>query len=231
MAYKTSQEAMDMAEESGDSYSKAFACGSHGISCFGRALFPEAVEHLARSVELSQSEDLQMWEGWVQTFLGEVHFEAGEYASSEDHYGKAASLWTKGFPSQLGLTKIGRAMARMMMAGLDTDVHSLFNHLYENKLKFCEAWKLRFLGKILLNTGDKDTFKAADWIEKAIEAAARNGMKLELARSHSLYAELFKRKGDLPKSREQLSKAIEIFKECGANGWVMKAEEELAKVS
>jgi len=42
---------------------------------------------------------------------------------------------------------------------------------------------------------------------------------------------LFKREGDQPKVRENLGKAIEIMKECGADGWVEKYEEELASLS
>jgi len=42
---------------------------------------------------------------------------------------------------------------------------------------------------------------------------------------------LFKRKGDLPKARERLNKGIEIFKECGADGWVERYEKELAPLS
>jgi hypothetical protein len=38
----------------------------------------------------------------------------------------------------------------------------------------------------------------------------------------------FKRKEDFPKVKENLTKAIEIFKECGADGWVEKYEKELA---
>ncbi len=51
-----------------------------------------------------------------------------------------------------------------------------------------------------------------------------------LARDYALYAELFKRKGDTPKTQENLNKAIEIFKECGADGWVERYEKELAEL-
>ena len=51
-----------------------------------------------------------------------------------------------------------------------------------------------------------------------------------LAGDYALYAELLKRKGEQPKARENLSKAIEIFKECGADGWVDKYEKELASL-
>jgi len=43
--------------------------------------------------------------------------------------------------------------------------------------------------------------------------------------------QFFNRKGDQPKAKENLSKAIEILKECGADGWIKKAEEELAALS
>jgi len=51
-----------------------------------------------------------------------------------------------------------------------------------------------------------------------------------LAKDYALYGELFKRKGDHSKSKENLNKAIESFKECGADGWVEKYEKELASL-
>jgi len=56
-------------------------------------------------------------------------------------------------------------------------------------------------------------------------------MRWNLARDYALYADLFKRKGDIPKAKENLNKSIEIFKECGADGWVDKYEKELASFS
>ncbi len=52
-----------------------------------------------------------------------------------------------------------------------------------------------------------------------------------LGRDYALYAELFRRKGDLSKAKENLNKAIEILRECGADGWVKKYEKELAELS
>jgi hypothetical protein len=56
-------------------------------------------------------------------------------------------------------------------------------------------------------------------------------MMWNLAQSYALYAEFHKQKNDLSKSQENLNKAIEIFKECGADGWVDKYEKELASCS
>jgi hypothetical protein len=52
-----------------------------------------------------------------------------------------------------------------------------------------------------------------------------------LAKDYALYTELFKRKEDLPKARENLTKAVDIFTECGADGWVEKYERGLAELS
>jgi hypothetical protein len=38
-------------------------------------------------------------------------------------------------------------------------------------------------------------------------------------------------KGDQSKAKENLNKAIDILKECGAEGWVEKYEKELAAIS
>jgi len=52
-----------------------------------------------------------------------------------------------------------------------------------------------------------------------------------LGRDYSLYAELFKRKGNQSKAKENRNKAIEILKECGSDGWVEKYEKELVTFS
>jgi len=57
-----------------------------------------------------------------------------------------------------------------------------------------------------------------------------NGMMWHLGRDYAIYSELFKRKGDQSKAKENLNKAIEILKECGADGWVEKYEKELASL-
>ena len=38
------------------------------------------------------------------------------------------------------------------------------------------------------------------------------------------------RKGDLSQAKDSLNTAIEILKECGADGWVEKAQEALAEM-
>ena len=113
----------------------------------------------------------------------------------------------------------------------DIDLGSLYRYEAENKVKWFEGLMLRSIGEILLNLDDQHMNEAEDWIKKAIEADNRNGIMWYLGRDYALYAELLKRKGDQSSAKENLSKAIEIFKECGADGWMRKAEEELTLLS
>ena len=56
-------------------------------------------------------------------------------------------------------------------------------------------------------------------------------MLWHLGRDYALYAELFKRKGDQSKAKENLIKAIDILKECGADGWVDKYRQQMEELS
>jgi hypothetical protein len=70
-----------------------------------------------------------------------------------------------------------------------------------------------------------------NWLKEAISADKKNGTRWSLGRDYALCAELDRHKEDNKKARGGLLKAIQIFKECGADGWVRKYEEELASLS
>jgi hypothetical protein len=56
-------------------------------------------------------------------------------------------------------------------------------------------------------------------------------MRFNLGLDYALYGELFSRQRDRALAQANLGKAIEILKECGADGWVRKYEGELAKLA
>jgi hypothetical protein len=113
----------------------------------------------------------------------------------------------------------------------DIDLESLYGYVQKNKVKEFDGQMRRFIGEILLNIDDQHLSEAENWIKKAIEADKRNGMMWHLGMDHALYAEFLRRKGDQSGAKENLNKAIEIFKDCGADGWVEKTEKELSSVS
>jgi len=134
-------------------------------------------------------------------------------------------------PSWVNLNKMALERARVINNNRNIDLKSLHAYVSENKVRQYEGWMRRYVGEILLNIEDQHMSEAEHWIGKAIEADERNGMMFDLGRDYALYSKLFKRKNDLSKAKENLSKAIEIFKECGADGWVGKAKKELTSLS
>jgi hypothetical protein len=83
----------------------------------------------------------------------------------------------------------------------------------------------------LLHIDDNHLADAKVWFQKAIETDIRNGMRWQVAMDHAGYANWFKKKGDRTGAKEQLTKSIDIFRECGADGWVEKYEKELANLT
>jgi len=118
-----------------------------------------------------------------------------------------------------------------MLGERDVNLEPLRAIPKKNRMKSLEGWNCRYLGEILLNLGGSHISEAEHWIKKAIEADERNGRRWHLASDYALYADLFKRKGELSRAKETLAKAMGIFQECGADGWVKKTEEELAMLS
>jgi class 3 adenylate cyclase/tetratricopeptide (TPR) repeat protein len=230
LAYQTSHEALQLAEESGDALSKALAYASHGYSYFYMGLLDEAEEHLLKASDLCDRINYLSWGGITNFALGEVCFAREEYQKCQEYYNKAISLLERGrymssWPSHY---KVALARAKVLNKEKDVDLESVYEIEAENKFKLYYGWTPRYIAEILLNIDDKHTSESEGWVKKAIEYDKRNGTMWELGKSHALYAELLKRKGDLAGAKEKLNKAIEIYRECGADGWLKKAQDDLA---
>jgi tetratricopeptide (TPR) repeat protein len=131
-------------------------------------------------------------------------------------------------PSWMNLNNIAVVRSMVMNNEKDVDLEAIYTYISKNKIKAFDGWMRRLLGEILLNMDENHLSEAEDWIRQAIDADQKNGTMFFLAKDYAVYADLFKRKNDIPKARENLTKAIDIFKECGADGWVEKYEKELA---
>jgi tetratricopeptide (TPR) repeat protein len=165
--------------------------------------------------------------------LGEICLDTGEYQAANDNYERAIHFmehigW---LPSWVNLNRIASAKAKVMLGEGAIDLEWLHSFVRDNKVRLYEGWMRRHLGEILLNIDDALISEAENLIKRAIEADGQNGVISHLGRDYALYAQLFKRKGDRGKAKEQLGRAIDIYKECGADGWVTRAEEELARLS
>ena len=173
------------------------------------------------------------WAAFAHVSLGHNYFDMEKYNESQKHFETAISLYRNAdlYPSLAKYAKIALALSKLMGNEKDINLNEIFNYCDDIKNKWCEGWMFHCIAEILLNIDAQHISEAEDWIKRAIGAHRTYGMMWHSARDYALYAELFKRKGDLRKTKENLSKAIEIFKECGSDGWVEKYEKELTVIS
>ena len=118
-------------------------------------------------------------------------------------------------------------MARAYCNEGEIDIAKIIENSEKIILKFEECLNCICIGDILLNMNSPE---AEFWIKKALDTNTRNDMKWRLATSHVLYANWYKKRGDNTGAKEQFTKAIDIFKECGADGWVTRTEKSLAEL-
>ncbi len=231
-AYESGVDAVKMAEKSGDMYSKAIAYISLGFACYCRGLLDEAEKNLLAGKDCSCKLNLFWWSAFADFNLGRIYFEADKYQKSHDHYLEAVSaLKHIGLmPTFVNLLRILAARSEVMMAG-KTDLDKVYQWFRENNFRLYDGWMPRYIADILLRMDGNHISEAESWIKKAIEANKGNGMRFESAKSNALYADFFRKKGDIQGAKEQLTKAINLFRECGADGWVTRTEKALVELS
>jgi len=233
LGFQMSQESLRLAEESGDTWSKGEAYTYHGCSCYLKGSLNEAEEHLLKGIAFCERINFLSMGSLASFFLGETYFDRGEYQKSQDYHGKALSFLEQCgvWPSITSSRKMALVRARVMNSEKDIDLESLYEYESENTMKLYDGMMARYISEILMHIDDQQVSEAEDYIKKAIEADKRNGTICNLGRDYAHYAELLKRKGDQSKAKANLRKAIDIFRECGTDGYLKKAEKELAALS
>jgi tetratricopeptide (TPR) repeat protein len=228
LAHRNSLEALRIADESGDIFSKAHAYTLHGLSCYGKGNLKEAKEHTLKGIDLSEKIKLLYIACIANNYLAEIYFSMREYEESQKHWQRAIAIVrdNPSHPSLINSCKLALLRTNLMM-NTNTDLESMYALSNEIKFQVSKSDAQRYIGEILLVLDDSFLSEAEDWIKRAIEFDKRNGMMFYLGRDYVLYSELFKRKENFPKAKKNLAKAIDIFKECGADGWVEKYDKEL----
>ncbi|PQP35192.1 hypothetical protein C6A37_03845 [Desulfobacteraceae bacterium SEEP-SAG9] len=229
LGYESSKEALRIADESGDIYSKGHAYTAHGSSYFYKGYIEEAKEYLLKGADFSERINMFMFAASAHFGLGMTYLNMEEYRISQKHFEKAISINRQGSLnlSYVNYNKIAFTLAKVMNDEVDIKIDDIFKWHEDIKSKWHMGWTLNCIGKILLNIGDRHNSEVEGWIKRSIETNQKYGMIWNLAQDYALYAELFKRKGDQSKAKGKLKKAIEIFKECGADGWVERYEKAL----
>jgi tetratricopeptide (TPR) repeat protein len=231
-AHELAQEALEVAQETGDAYIKGMAYSIYGASCYQKGLFDEAKTHLLEWVSSYEKSAPIGWYMLSYAYLGSIYIDLGEYDDAVNCYKKIIPIMESGsyMPSIIKYFQSCLMRAKVLRHDQDIELSELFACYQNYKVTWCKGWTARNIGYILLNLDYDHLADAAVWIQSAIEADTKNGLRLQLANDYALYADWFKKKGDIQGAKEQLTKAIDIFRECYADGWVTRTEKVLAAI-
>ncbi|MEJ2282680.1 MAG: adenylate/guanylate cyclase domain-containing protein [Desulfobacterales bacterium] len=231
-SYQTSSEALEGANESGDIFSKAMASVCHGISAYGCGLFDEAILHLTEGCKFCDRIDLVIFQGLAHFWLGEACYELGKFKESEENYHQAIAILENNriIPSWVNVIRSARVKMDAIRKEPAVDFDHLVSYANGNRSKIWEGWLYRNIAETKLFLDDQHLASAENWVNEAIKADSTNGTMLNLGRNFTLYAELYRRQGQPGDAVTALNTAVEIFQKCGSDGFLKRAEEELASV-
>ncbi|MGD9018075.1 MAG: adenylate/guanylate cyclase domain-containing protein [Desulfobacterales bacterium] len=221
-AIRQSEEAVRLAEESGDIFSKAMAYSLHGISCYHMGKFQDAIDHLVRGADFGDRMNYFAWNAVSQFYLGESHFEGGQYRQAITYYEQAIWFLKKSnwLPSLLNLIEIALTRTRLFIGEEDTYYNSRDLNADTNRLRVAEGQLHRNIGTILLHGSARNREESEKWFQRAIELDKRNGTIIELGKDYLLLSAFFTRKGDSREASRLAEEARSLFREAGAHHWV-----------
>ena len=230
LSFQISSDTLKLAEDSGLDGTRIAATLNTclGMSYLGKRDLNSAVHYLQKGSDLNLKLRGPAWYIWSNILLAETYFELGDFQLAENHYENTiqTSEQSKLIPKYHHVAVIGQALARVKSGKPDLDLDLLQRVAEPEDVRVFSGLKARLMGEILLHLGDQYVSEAEMWIQKAIFCNSEIGMRFYLARDHALYSDFYRHQNNLPQAREHLTKAIDIMKECGADGWVAKYEKE-----
>ena len=229
--YETSEEALRIAKESGDTYSMAIAHAHHGFSCFLKGSLDQAEGLLLEGVALGERIRYLALLTEAHSNLGHLYLERGRFQEAVSHYERAARrLQLSILPSQARSNDIALRLARLKAGDEKIDIDPAFDCVAQNRLRSQEGWIRRLAAEVLMVKKEEDLPRADEYIAKAIELDRRNGTMWSLARDYLTQAEILVRRGEPRRAKEALRLAVQVFGECGADGWRQRTDERLAAI-
>lgn len=216
----TCEDALSMAEKSGDPLSKGMACGSLGMAYYYKGGLKKAEKYLTSATALLDKANYYYWEAWSHYFLGATYLEMGRYEAAEAHHLKSISVMESVgiMPSCGRLNELALAVVRIRAGAAGVDTEKLIRCFQENRFKALQGWMARLIAEVIMASDEKRLPEAENWIRTAIIADEANGMKLHQGRDYAVFARICTIQNRKREAQSYREKAIKVFDYCGAEG-------------
>ena len=188
--------------------------------------FSAAKEHIEHGIGIMTENKITLNLCHFYYGLSLAHFDSSDFKNACECAQKGLEL-SKTYNEKLyeGFLRIslGRVLAKMDTSPSGEGIASI-----SKGMAICEKSGQRpilyqgclFLGELYTDTGQNE--KAIENLTKAEFEFGNMGMRYWQARTYGAFAEFYNKQGNQSDAKENLGKAIAIFKECGADGWVEK---------
>jgi len=236
LALQVCTEALHAATESGDIFAKQPAYTSYGVTCYYKGHLDEAEKYLLEALAYNEKTIQPAWGGYAAGFLGWTYHEMGNYDKAKIYHQQCVSILedARFLPSWHNCNKLCVKNNRILNCEPNIDIHKLGELIKaheKNRLAMSKSFESRCIGEIFLNIDNQHMSEAETWIRRSIDFDVMHAVPWNLGKDYALYAEWFKKKGDIQGAKAQLTNAIDLFRECGADGWVTRTENTLAALS
>ena len=110
LSYKTSDEALRIADDSGDKYSKTHAYTAYGWSCYGKGYLEKAEKYFLQGADFSERLNLSYWAAFAHFGLGHNYFDMEKYNESQKHFQRAIFFFRNAglYPSLVNYSKTAK---------------------------------------------------------------------------------------------------------------------------
>ena len=226
-------ESLRVAEKSGDIYARGLAYAGCGYLEYIKGSLTESEDNLLKGLRYLEKTNQIIFSAWTAGTLGQCYLEKRNLKESIYYFLKAQSILSEKnnfAPSVIKKFEVSIAKAKVLNGATDINLSELFRYYQQTPITIFKGWMAREIAEILIYTEVGHLGEAEDWIRKAIQADKKNQMIWQLARDYSLYADLFRLMSDNRNASKNLNKAIELLRECGADGWVKKSEDKLSQL-
>jgi len=233
LAFQMSAEAMEGAIESEDILALQAAYANHGFSHYYKGNLPEAERCLCDALMYYEKASQGSWGLLAAAVMAFACGEMKEYAKAILYSNQAIAIMedTQFLTSWINVLKLFCVKQRLLNPDSEIDFNKL-NALVisheQSRLAQCESYGARCIAEIYLHMDDGHMAEAEAWIKRAIAFNTKHDTLWLLACDYALYADWFRKNGERSKAKEQLARAVGLFEECGADGWVEKYEKQLA---
>jgi tetratricopeptide (TPR) repeat protein len=226
------EDAVCIAERIDHLYSLVVAHFGLGFARLQKGEFQLATSSLERGLSLCRSGNIRLWFPRVASALGVSYAKSGRTDEAlsllEEAVGTASSrsisAWHSILIDWLGETclQAGRIEDAAHHAGQALDL------TFEKKDRGSRAWALRLLGEIHSHPDALDPKIAEENYRQALALAEELGMRPLQAHCRKGLGALYLRTSREEKGREELTAAMDMYREMEMTFWLEKAEEAMA---